>query len=231
MLGEIAAGIKINRGKEFEIERHSIGVALVIVGIDPSRNGENSSDPKIWTLLEKKSKAETEKTAGQISFPGETKKSGEKLNSNIIGALAEFSRNDFVIKNNLFFVPQSYHEGVVAIRNNPVDLVVLFYNGGLDRSFKPVDQEDVAAHRWMTVKEINELMKENPEKVRKFARDIVSMESSEKKIEKVIDEYIHSPLKRLPISILLPQTFSSMEQFHNERERMIDVRVFQKNPK
>lgn len=35
---------------EIEGNPDSIGVALVIVGIDPSKNGENETQPYVWTI-------------------------------------------------------------------------------------------------------------------------------------------------------------------------------------
>ncbi len=229
MLGEVTRGIN---GKGVEVERAaSIGVALVIVGIDPSRNGENASDPKIWTVKERKTKPETEKTAGQISFPGETKKTGEDLWPNVVGALAEFSDRDSAL-NSLFVMPNSHYSNVISIRGNPVDLIVSVYSGSLDdRHFQPVDKEDVAGHRWMTIREINEIIKTDPETIRKFARDIVSMETSHNQIQRVVEEFMHEPVKRLPVSSFLPKGFSSMAKFHEDREKQVDNRVFDRNPR
>lgn len=218
------------KGKEFEVESQSIGVALVVVGIDPSRNGENASDPKIWTILEKKTKPETEKVAGQLSFPGETKKIEEELASNIVGALCEFTDSDFVVRNNLFMLPSSHVKGKVLIKNNPVDLAIVMYTGPLDHTFKPVDQNDVAPHGWMTMRDMGRIASQNQEKVRKFARTIIDMETSEQLVGKVVAEFSHSPVRRIPVSTILPPEFSSMAQFHDDRERrMPDVRIFDRS--
>src|ERR1039457_2255125 len=70
--------------------RQSIGVALLIVGVDAHRNGDNATDPLIWTIVELEAKPETDKVPGEISVPAETIKIGEGRNANILGALAEF---------------------------------------------------------------------------------------------------------------------------------------------
>lgn len=202
----------------------SIGVALVIVGIDPSRNGENAEDPKVWTVIEKKSKSETEKIVGQISFPGETRKNGESLSQNIIGALLEVTDNTHLVGNNLFYLPDSSHiEGGVSIKSNPIDLVVLIYNGSLEIPLVPVDDGDVKPNRWMTIDEINQVLRQDQDTVRKFSRDILNLETSENRISRVVKDYLHFPWKRVPFSKLLPSTFSTMKQFHEDREKLSDV--------
>ena len=146
------------------------------------------------------------------------------------GALCEFVDDDFVVRNNLFMVPSSHVAGRVEIRHNPVDLVVLMYAGPLDRSFKPVDQDDVAPHGWMTIKDMSKIVSQNQGGVRKFARDIVDIEASEQLVGKAAGEFSHIPLKRIPLSTILPFGFSSLIQFHKDREkRAPDVRVFEKN--
>src|SRR6266540_3769447 len=85
---DIAPIIPLSRETEL---RQSIGVALLIVGLDPKKNGDNLTDPLLWTITELQAKAQTEKRAGEISIPAETKKRGEGRMENILGALAEFS--------------------------------------------------------------------------------------------------------------------------------------------
>lgn len=213
--------VETSRSAEIETRR-SEGVALVIVGIDPSRNGENLTSLKFWTNIEKKSKPETNRVKGQISFPGETRKiGGETLNSNMFGALAEFSDNDFLIQNNLFFVSGfSLMEGRVVVNNKPFDLIVLICERSLDSPINPVDEEEVAPNGWMTV---DEILKEEEGKVRTFTREIARAEVSERLIGKVVAAYYSLPFKRIPLSSLLPPGFSSGRQFYEERNKKPDV--------
>src|SRR3990167_39274 len=103
MLGEVTAGI---RGKYFEIEKPSFGVALVIVGIDPSRNGENATQPMLWTVKEKKDKPSTGRIKGQIYLPGESGKEGKKISDTIAGGLVgEFSDDRFFVESGVFMTP------------------------------------------------------------------------------------------------------------------------------
>lgn len=225
---EIAIGV---RGKDLEIENQgSLGLAVALIGIDPSRNGENLSDPYLWIVLENNTKVETEKIAGQQSLPGESKKIGENVINNLVGAIAEITDSDFVIRNNLFVMPESYAKGAISIRGNPVDLMSMVYQGPLSISFQPVDKKEVTGYKWRTLNELGAQIKESPEKVRKFTRDVVVMESSARKIGRVAGEFIHSPLTRLPFSVLLPQSFCSIRQFYQERERGRDARIFDRSP-
>lgn len=216
VLGPPGIGVETER-------KPSVGVALVIVGIDPSRNGENVTSPKLWTIREKKTNPATEKIVGQISFPGETGKTSENLRQNIFGALAEeFSGDDQKI-NNLWYVPgQSHIEGKVLISGKPADLVILTYTGSLDHQNVPLATNEVSPHGWMT---IEELLSEHPDKIRKFAREIAIMDQSENFIGRVISEFSYHPLRRIPLSVLKPDNFLSMIQFHQERELKTDILV------
>lgn len=200
----------------------SFGVALIIVGIDPSRNGENATEPKLWTIREKKDKPLTRKIAGQISFPGETRKiSGEPIGRNIGGALAEFTDNSFIIINNLFFVPESSQiQGKLFVNNNPFDIIVLMYEGPLDHPIEPVDKDEVSANGWMTMEEIQKVDQHG---VRGFVWDIVRLERLEGLISNAVSEYSHDPMKRISVSRILPQDFFSIEKFYKQREMLSDV--------
>ena len=205
----------------------SKGVALGVVGIDPSRNGENAMQPKLWTIKEKKDKPSTGKFTGQISLPGETRKiSNESIGSNIGGALAEFTDNSFIIINNLFFIPESSQiQGKLFVNKNPFDIVILMYEGSLDRPIEPLDKEEVSANGWMTMDEIGKVDPHmvNPYMVRGFVWDIIFLEKSEGIISKTVSEYFHNPTKRVPVSRILPQDFFSIENFYKQREGLQDV--------
>lgn len=200
----------------------SNGIALGVVGIDPSRNGENATQPELWTIKEKKSKPSTGKIAGQISLPGETRKiGGEPIRDLIGGALAELTDNNFIIANNLFFMSDSSHvQGKLFVNGNPFDIVVLMYEGPLDRSFSPFDKEEVSENGWMTMEEIKKV---NQSMVRGFVWDFLSLEQSEGFIQRTVSDYLHSPMKRIPLSRILPSNFSSIERFYKQREKLEDI--------
>lgn len=205
------AGIRV------ETERKpSLGVALIVVGIDPSRNGENVTSPKLWTILEKKTNPATEKKAGQISFPGETGKTGENLRQNIFGALAEEFSGDDQKTDNLWYIPGYSHvEGKVLISGRPADLIILTFTGDLDSQNLPLAKDEVSPHRWMTIEEI---LNEHPDRIRKFAREIALIDQSERLVGKLVSEFSHNPLSRRPILAFAPDNFVSMRQFYQERK-------------
>lgn len=211
-------------GIGLETERKpSVGVALAIVGIDPSRNGENITSPMLWTVIEKKNNPKTEKIAGQISFPGETSKRRESLNVNILGAVVEeFSRDD-QIANNLWFVPGKSHiENRILISGRPADLVVLPFTGSLKAENIPFAQDEVAPNKWMTVEDI---LYEDPDRVRKFTRELLALEQGQRLIGQVIDSFIRFPLSRVSLSRLLPDDCFSMTQFYMQRRERHDVSI------
>lgn len=220
MYQERLAG-RVNR---FEIKENPLsnGVALGIVGIDPSRNGENATQPKLWTIREKKDKLVTGKIAGQISLPGETRKiAGEPIGSNVGGALAEFTDNSFDIINNLFLMPgASQIQGKLFINKNPFDIMVLMYEGSLDRPIEPVDKDEVSPNGWMTMEEIQKM---DQSMVRGFVWDIVALEKAEGLISRAVSEYFHNPMNRLPVSRILPHNFFSIVEFYRNREVRTDV--------
>lgn len=222
MLSREIAGIN---GIDIETEiKPSVGVALVIVGIDASRNGENITSPSLWTIIEKNTKPETEKFAGQISFPGETKKTNESLNDTIVGAVAgEFSGDDRKINNLWYIEGHSFIKGKVLISGRPAHLVVLAYTDPFDIPNVPLAVNEVTPHGWMT---IEELLNEREEKVRKFARETASLERSERFIGRVVSQFSHFPLSRVPFAALLPDGFSSMREFYQKRERKKDISVY-----
>ena len=209
-------------GKEFEVEKPSFGVALVIVGIDPSRNGENATQLRVWTIKEKRNKPPTGKFAGQISLPGETRKiAGESLESNVAGALAEFTDDNFTIMNNLFFIPDfSRIQEKLLVNKNPFDVFVMIYEGPFDRPIEPVDRDEVSANGWMTMEAIQKV---DQTMVRGFVWDIILLEKSEGIISRAVNEYFHNPTKRVPLSTILPQDFFSIEKFYEQREALQDV--------
>lgn len=217
-----ALGIGVINHLEVKESALSKGVALVIAGIDPSRNGENATQPKLWTIKEKKDKPSTGKIAGQISFPGETRKiAGEPIGSNIGGALAEFTDNSFIIINNLFLIPESSQiQGKLFVNKNPFDIFILMHEGPLDHPIEPIDKDEVSANGWMTMEEMQEI---GQSMIRGFVWDIVSLEKSEGLISKAVYDYSHNPMKRVPVSRILPQDFFSIEKFYKQREMLRDV--------
>lgn len=207
-------------------KRSSFGVALVIVGIDPRRNGENETQPKIWTIIEQKSKDGTERVKGQISFPAETKKNREEWLSNMLGALSEFVDASGKMMDNLFLIQgSSFMEEKINVRGNPADIAVLIYEGDLNKPINPVDDGEITPNGWMTIEELRRKPSEN---IRSSSLDILNMEEQEGFIGKIVAEYFHNPIKRIPLRSMLPKGFS-IKEFLTQREKSPDFLVVPKS--
>lgn len=202
----------------------SIGVVVGIIGVDPSRNGENLRQPKIWTVRELKSKPATEKIAGQLSFPAETRKQEERgkeyLVNNMIGALVdEFSDDADLIKDSIFLVDGvSLITNTISVRSGPLDLMLLIYAGPFDRRIEPTDREDIAVNGWMSLDELASKPSRN------FVSQTLEKERSSRIISRTIAAFNHFPLKRVPIGAYLSEDFS-IAGFRAKREQGHDVVV------
>ena len=211
-------------GMGVETERKlGVGVALVIVGIDPSRNGENMIQPLIWTIKEKKTKDVTGRIAGQISFPGESRKTGKTMEDAVIGGLVgEFSGDEDLI-GRLSKTPSWFAEGRIQVNGNPFDLAIVIFRKEPGQKINPLDDGEVVSNGWMTMEEIQKI---DPHKdtriVRGFVHQVIDMERSEGLITRVILEYEKG--LRDPLSSILPGGFHSKE-FFSKRETVSDVLV------
>lgn len=200
----------------------SIGVVVGIVGVDPSRNGQNLKQPKMWTVRELKSKPATDKIAGQLSFPAETRKKEEQGKDypvqNMIGALVdEFSDDADLIKNSIFLVDGlSVVTNTLSVRNGPLDLMLLIYTGSFDRRIEPTDTRDVAPNGWMSLEELASKPSRN------FVYQTLEKQRSDGIISRTIEVFNHSPLKRVPIGAYLSEDFS-VAGFRAKREQGNDV--------
>ncbi len=220
MLGEIIAGVKENG---LEIERTSnVGLAMVFVAFDPSRNGENITQPKLWTNIEKKSKPATGRIAGQISFPGESRKIGKNMKDTLAGGIVgEFSGSKHLIENNLFITPSWFIANEIQIEGNPFDLAILIFRGPINQEISPLDTNEVEPHGWMTIEEIQ---KKDPQKdpriVRGFVHQVIKLDDSEGCIKRAILESEGGLL--VPVSTILPRDLSP-EEFFKDREKVRDI--------
>jgi len=198
--------------------RPSIGVALLIVGIDPRRNGDNTTDPLIWTITELQAKAETEKKAGEISIPAETKKVGEHRVANILGALAEFCDDNAIpqLAEHFFLADGFYRERGIIINGHPVDLSVLVYNGPLDIPFTPESSTEVGANGWVNRSKIRRM-----DGVRSILSQAIELDIMEGITNRAIEAYYNSSE--------MAQIFSSgfsMKDFFEKREALPDVPIY-----
>ena len=212
-----ASGVKT---PELE-KRPSIGTVLVIVAIDRNKNGENAQDPKIWTILEKKSKNYTDKQAGQISLPADTRKDGEDILSNMLGTLPEFSNDNALIRS-LVLMPSSYVKGRLTVKGGPVDLAVLILGSSSNEQIIPLDEDEVSPNGWMSLKDLRKEREINPSHLRGILAQTVDLERSDNIIYNVVEDYFNDPGKRVSISTFLSSETSLSELF-KQRERLPDV--------
>lgn len=216
--------LKTERVTDIESEQKpSMGMALAIVGIDSNRNGENISNPSLWTNIELKSKPETERVRYQISIPSDTKKRGESICDNMLGTLAEFSGNNDLIRS-LILMPSSFADRAIRVKGNSYDLMVAILNGFTNIPIAPFDKNEVAANGWMKLRELQRLQKEDPLRLRSFIGQVVGGEKSNEKnmVRKVISNYFNNPEERIPLSTILSPSFS-IEDFYKQREQLHDV--------
>lgn len=221
MLGREIAGID-RIGTELE-RTSSAGLAFTMICMDPSRNGENATQPKIWTNIEKKNKPATGRIAGQISFPGESRKIGKSMKDTIAGGLfGEFS-GDTVLIDNIFFTPSWYAPNKIQVEGKPFDLAVLIFRGSLNQTVNPLDINEVAPNGWMTVEEIQRKdPQRDPRIVRPFVHQVIALEILEGHITKAILEYEKTHFKQ--ISVVLPEgSAKNPKQFLENREKLRDI--------
>lgn len=128
----------------------SIGVILIVVA-GKTLDGES---PMVSTLIELQGKPETGKTAGQISFPAETRKVGESERSTLIGALAELTDSDSVVERLLVVPEMFYARGVVSIRGRSIDVAFMVYDGPIDEEMQPIDPTETRSNGWLPLKDI-----------------------------------------------------------------------------
>jgi len=217
---ERATGIRDNG---LEIERTSnVGLAIVIIAFDPSRNGENITQPKLWTNIEKKSKPATGRIAGQISLPGESRKIGKSMKDALAGGIVgEFTGSKHLIENNLFVTPSWFIRSKIHVEGNLFDLAFLVFRGSLSQEINPLDANEVEPHGWMTGEEIQEKdPQKDPRIVRSFVHQVLDLQRSEKSITKVVLECERGLL--VPVSSMLPE-IQSPKQFFETREKARDI--------
>lgn len=197
----------------------SLGVAVLIVGLDPRRNGENASDPLIWTITELKSKPETGKLAGEISIPAETRKNGESKESSVLGALAEFCDDtvfsSYVKRHLIKMDDKWYREKGIMVGAGPADVAVLIYDGALDFPFKPTYPEEVKPNGWVKKSVMTTLPR-----LRDLLKQVMELDRGENLIKDVVENYENNPEQRKSV---FPEDLNSIIKFCSEREFGIDV--------
>jgi len=215
--GVISSLDDLPRVLEVVEQRSSSGIALLIVGLDPRLNGDNIRNPLIWTITERQDKPDTEKRAGDLSVPAETRKIGEDRLSNVLGALAEFcGDNDLpYVREHLFLLNGVFRERGINVRGIQVDMSVLVYNGLIDFQFNPLNSTEVAPNRWIHRDEIPGMGN-----VRSVLRQAIEIDRQEGLSSRVLDTYHEHPELLKPA---FPVELRSMGDFYARREIIGDI--------
>ena len=199
----------------------TLGVVVLIVGLDPKRNGENGTDPLIWTITELRDKPETDRVAMQTSVPAETRKDGEDPESNVLGALAEFCNDEAFsayVKQHLFKIPGKwYREKGITVGPHPADVAVVIYDGTLDFPFKPTESNlhEVKPNGWKKKSELKA-----DQGLRSVVKQAIELDDKEQLVKSALNAYFMNPQAR---ELVFPQEVTSIESFSSTRETGRDV--------
>jgi hypothetical protein len=214
---ELQSGLDLGVSSlETEAVRSS-GIALLVVGLDPRRNGDNQRDPLMWTIKELQDKPATQKRAGELSIPAETRKTGEDRFSNLLGAMAEFCNDDALpyVREHLFLVEDLFNERCLSINGNLVDLTVLVYDGELSYPLTPLHASEVGSNGWIHKSAI-----QNADRVRTILSQALDVDSRQGLMASAIDIF-HSNAES--VKSVFPLSFKSMDGFFRSRELFMDV--------
>jgi hypothetical protein len=210
-VGLITVHAKVGVGiKRTELERPpSVGILALIVGLDPKRNGDNVSDPLIWTITELQGKPETEKHAGQISVPAETRTLWENRRSNVLGVLAEFTDDATLptVAGHLYEVESTYRDGRMA---------VFVYDGPLNIPFQPTCSKEVSPWGWQRRSQLQQ-----QGELRGVLRQALDLDQGEGFIMQALEDFYANR----GIRPVIPPQLQSIEDFIARRETSPDVPI------
>ena len=195
----------------------SAGIALLIVGVDPLRNGDNRNNPFFWTIQELEEKPETDKRRGDISIPAETRKIGETREKNLLGAFAEFCDDQSLpyLREHLFMAEGVFRQRGININGNLVDVSALIYDGSLDHPLNPLNRTEVAPNKWLTRPQIKSEIR-----VRSVLTQALDIDEREGLTVRMIDLYNQN---RGILKPVFPQDFTTLEEFYRTREILTDI--------
>jgi hypothetical protein len=202
-------------GPEAE-RRQSIGVAVLLVAIDPARNGDNISDPSIWTITELVDKPDTERSAGEISILAETRKEGEIEGDTVLAAMAEaFSDKDMpVVSGHLRLIDSHYRQRVIEINGHSADLVPVVFDGPILYFPTPAAFEEVRPRGW-----VKRSVLEKTGNLRLGLRRVLEYDASEGMIRSAMEAYYRGEGRQV-----FPPKFS-IDLFYRTREVRRDVNL------
>jgi len=218
-LGSVGSATKDVITPETREKSTSVAIGVVIIGLDPQRNGDSISDPLIWTLVELQRKSETEKSPGQVSIPAETRTLWENRKSNILGALAEFTDDTTlsIVANHLYEAESSYCDAAITLgQGNMIDLAVFVYDGPLNILFQPVYRKEVAPLGWTQISKLRE-----QGGLRDGFKEVLELDQREGFIEQVLEDFYADRGKKR----VIPEQLESIEDFSAQRDTSPDVLI------
>lgn len=192
---------------EIEVQR-SAGVVLLILRANPK-----DGTPQIWTIKERHTKPETDKLAGQLSVPAETRKIGEEIEQTTLAALSEYSGDSGEI-DHLYIA--GYIPGSVDVRESKADIAIMIYeneNEGELRS--PLDPDEVEPYGWISPNFLRTLNGQ----VRPLAHSAISIVSNET-MRQLLQSH-KDPSNRIPLRGFVGPEFSIVD-FNNTRDLIPD---------
>jgi len=210
MTAERFGGLSVGMGVEDESGPNRKGVVLLIV----DRSSLDSGNPRIWTINELSSKPETQKTAGEVSFPAETKKEDEDEIDTLLGGLAEFTDSEDIIEQLRVNPERFYAKSAIRVNGFAIDVAIISYEGLSDSLIEPTDRKEVAPNGWMRTSELQLL--------NGSARSIVN-DSISFALEHGIFEAIAVGQDRTVPLTALKDRYSSLGEFLDERDTKDDI--------
>lgn len=201
----------------------SVAAGLIIIGIDPRKNGENAVNPMLWTNIDAATRKETERTAGQATIPLESRKAEESLYNNALGGIAEFcdDSNLFYVREHLWLAPDSFCKGKVMHKLGQVDLAILVYDGSLSIRFNPLSREEAIPNGWVSVQNFQSF-----KSVRPTAEGLVRESLNEGLLQKVVRSWTEGNRK-----LFVPDHIVSLKSYEDLREKSGDAISLSSRPK
>lgn len=196
-------GLDLNQ-EEGEKSPKGKGVVLLIVDAGSLRDG----NPRLYTVNELFTSSQTDKLAGQVSFPAETKKAGEKEAETVFGGLAEFTDSETIVRYLRINPERFYAKSAIRVNDYMIDLAVILYDGPTDVMINPTDRHEVEPNGWMEVSKLRLLNGE--------ARSIVGNSIDFALRHGIFENYLENKDSTVPLTGLI-EGYSSFEEVLRKR--------------
>lgn len=188
-----------------EQRRPSVGVMSVIYHPDTK---------SLLVVKEKKSKEATNKHAGEVSLPIETRKANEEPFINLLGSLAEVFDDRHTMHFGETLHLSSFSQKMFHLPNHevPVDIAVFLYEGPQIVP-TPVTTDEVESYGWVPLDKLKDLP------LRSVTREALMYLQEDDLLAQAEKTYqLHQTMRRI-----LRQENFSLADFHRNRELSQDV--------